>query len=74
MNYTPVVVTQANAAWAINENIRLIYAALATKVKFDVRDGPGDLNAGGFRIRRAASALTKSLDSPITLADAEALT
>lgn len=33
MNYIPLIVTQENLSWAINENVRRIEEALATKLQ-----------------------------------------
>ncbi len=32
MSYTPIVVTQQNLGWAVNENFRLIYEEIKKKV------------------------------------------
>ena len=50
MRYVPVIVTQNNLSWAINENIRRIEAVLRQKALIETSKPMLNIDAGGNRI------------------------
>lgn len=58
--FTPITITSENISWALNENVRMLFEVLGTKLPIAQASSLlGSLNAGGQRVSEVAYPVTR---------------